>query len=350
MSSFLKALEGVNQGPPPIWFMRQAGRYLPSYQALRAKHSLLKMFHSPQLAHEVTLLPFEVLDLDAAIIFSDILVIFEALGFKVDYPQVGGPQVIAPSTVDEILGSIKHLDIASTLSYVFESIIRVKPDLKVPLLGFSATPFTLLAYLLEKPMNDEIKTVKKALYETPQSVHALLNILTHLVIAYADLQIQAGIDAFQLFDTASTWLSSSAFCEFSLPYTRQVLEHLKKTKSPTLLFSKSSSARLGYYASLPLNGLSVDWTADIKTLRQGLPNTIALQGNLDPYLTTLEFEMIEHEVRQLIDQTQQMPHFIFNLGHGVVPQTRLKTLQAIIKHVKASSYISLPTGCRGHGA
>lgn len=334
MSCFLNALKGENKGSIPVWFMRQAGRYLPSYQEIRAKHSLLEMFKTPLIAHKVTLLPFQDLDLDAGIIFSDILVVFEALGFVIDYPLHKGPQVFAPDNIDDILTSIKLKSVDTVLSYVGESIERVKKDLKVPLLGFSATPFTLLAYLLEKPMSDDIKKVKKVLYEQKQNVHSLLTILTQLVIDYCDLQIKAGVDAFQLFDTASTWLSHEAYLEFDLPYTAKILKHLKNKQTPSLLFSKSTASRLESVKNVPLNALSVDWTSSLQSHLKALPSSMALQGNLDPYLTTLEFSFIKQELISLLDQVKNCPRYIFNLGHGVFPDTKLKTLQQIIDSIK----------------
>lgn len=334
--TFLNALQGVNDGPIPVWFMRQAGRYLPTYQKLKETHTLLELFKTPHLAHKVTKLPFDDLDLDAAIIFSDILVVFEALGFSIDYPEKLGPQIMAPKGIDEIIHSIKLKPIEQSLDYVAEAITLVKSDLKKPLLGFSATPFTLLAYLLQKPMTDDIKDVKKALYEKPEACHRLLDILTHVVIDYAAMQIKAGIDAWQFFDTASTWLSHSAFNEFSLPYTQKILEFIATKNVPTILFSKSTASRIQDYAHLNVSYLSVDWTAPLSVLRQHLPSHMGLQGNLDPYLSTLEFDLIEKELNVILDQMKDDKRFIFNLGHGVFPTTRLDTLKKIIDCVKTS--------------
>lgn len=335
MSCFLKALNGNNDDEIPVWFMRQAGRYLPSYQEIRSRHALLNMFKTPSLAHKITLLPFQDLDLDAGIIFSDILVVFEALGFEIDYPLHKGPQVFASDKLEEILNSLNLKPVESVLSYVGESIELVKKDLKVPLLGFSATPFTLLAYLLEKPMTDDIKKVKRALYEQKENVHALLNILTHVVIEYVDLQVKAGIDAFQLFDTASTWLSSAAYLEFDLPYITKILEHLKLKNIPSLLFSKSSASRLELLRNMPLNALSVDWTSSLKSHLEILPSHMSIQGNLDPYLTTLEFSFIKDELTSLLEEVKGCPRYIFNLGHGVFPETKLETLQKMIGLIKS---------------
>jgi uroporphyrinogen decarboxylase len=335
MTSFLKALNGVNDEACPVWFMRQAGRYLPSYQELKKEHSLLELFKTPKLAAQVTLLPFKDLELDAAIIFSDILVVFEACGFSIDYPIGKGPQIFAPQTPDEILSSLKLKPVETSLDYVFEAINLVKPGLKVPLLGFSATPFTLLAYLLEKPMTEAIEKVKKQLYENKKTIHELLSILTDLVIDYGLNQIKAGIDAFQLFDTASTWLSDEAFKTFSLPYTEKILKAFRQKNIPTLLFSKSSSSRVEIIKDLPLNGYSMDWTSSFKSIKEKVPAHLALQGNLDPFLTTLEFKFIEEELETLLQSTLCCPNFIFNLGHGVFPNTRLDTLQAIIRKIKS---------------
>lgn len=339
--TFLKALKGDNDGPIPVWFMRQAGRYLPSYQKLKQTHSLLELFKTPHLAHKVTKLPFDDLDLDAAIIFSDILVVFEALGFSIDYPEKLGPQIMAPKNIEDILSSLKRLPVETSLVYVAESIKLVKSDLDKPLLGFSATPFTLLAYLLQKPMTDDIKDVKKVLYENPRAAHSLLNILTDVIIDYAFMQIKAGIDAWQFFDTASTWLSHQAFSEFSLPYTQKILDFIALQNIPTILFSKSSASRFIDYAQLNVSAISVDWTASIASLRQQLPQHIGLQGNLDPYLSTLEFGFIEKELRFILEPLVDDKRFIFNLGHGVFPSTRLDTLVKIIDCVKSVRINSL---------
>jgi uroporphyrinogen decarboxylase len=334
VNCFLKALEGKNQETVPVWFMRQAGRYLPTYQTIRRQHSLLDMFKTPKLASDITLLPFQDLELDAAIIFSDILVVFEALGFFVDYPLGKGPQISAPDDLDQILKQIKRHNLETCLNYVYESIQHVKPKLHVPLLGFSATPFTLLAYLLQKPMKEDIHQVKKALYEDSFKVKLLLEIFTDLLINHAQLQIIAGVDAYQLFDTASTWLSDEAFQEFSLPYTQKIVDRLSDLGVKTILFSKSTLSRMEHYNKLQINALSVDWTGSYTSLRQQLKPTISVQGNLDPFLTTLEFSKIEPELEKLLNQVQDSSNFIFNLGHGVLPQTRLDTLQGIIKYLK----------------
>ena len=341
MSRFLDALSGKNYDSIPVWFMRQAGRYLPSYQKIRSEHSLLEMFKNPHLASQITLLPFDDLDLDAAIIFSDILVVFEALGFSVDYPLTSGPKVMAPDNVQDILSSIKLKSLETSLGYVFESLTLVKPKLHVPILGFCGSPFTLLAYLLERPMNDEIRSVKKALYETPELCHNLLGILTEILKEYATLQIKAGADAFQIFDTASTWLSDKAFEEFSFPYTKQLVEHLALLNIHSLVFSKSSLSRLKFYNTLALSVLSVDWTCSYQIIRQNLNPKIALQGNLDPFLTTLEFTHIEKELEGILDEVGPCPQFIFNLGHGVLPQTRLDTLQKMIRTLRQKQPVAL---------
>jgi uroporphyrinogen decarboxylase len=333
--SFLDALNGSNSGPIPVWFMRQAGRYLPSYQELKKHHSLLELFKTPKLAHQVTCLPFQDLDLDAAIIFSDILVVFEALGFEIDYPIDKGPQIKAPCDVKQILESLELKNVASSLDYVFESIQLVKASLDKPLLGFSATPFTLLAYLLQKPMTEDIKAVKTALYTTPELCHRLLEILTDVITQYALLQIQSGIDAWQFFDTASTWLSDEAFNTFSLPYTEKILQVIHQKRVPTILFSKSSASRMPSYQGLNVSMLSVDWTANLKALRSQLPTHIGLQGNLDPFLTTLEFPFIESELVSVMQPMIDDPRFVFNLGHGVFPSTKLETLQKIISAIRA---------------
>lgn len=321
---FLRALSCTNEGAPPVWFMRQAGRYLPAYRSLREKYSFEEMAHRPELIAEVTRLPFQLFPFDAAILFSDILLILEAFGCSVRFKEGTGPIV---------QGSMKRIsfeNVAEKLSFVAEGIRWVKPELPVPLLGFAGAPFTVACYWLEGGSSIDFRQVKRVIYSDPLLLRNLLDQLTQATIQYLHMQIAAGVDAIQLFDTWASLLPLHLFQEFCLPFYRRILEALRPTRVPVILFCRGSSYFAPWIASVAPQGISIDAQGDLPSIRSVIPVNIALQGNLDPDLLFAPIPLVQAEVRRLLEQMSGDPGYILNLGHGILPLTPLDAVQAVL--------------------
>ncbi|MCB1107283.1 MAG: uroporphyrinogen decarboxylase [Chlamydiia bacterium] len=333
---FLDALACQNKGRPPVWIMRQAGRYLPEYQVIRKKYSLEEMFRTPELIFEITKQPLDILGVDAAILFADILHIPLSLGLEVSFPGKGGP-VISPQieTEDDLL-HIQPIPVEEALSFVKEGIRLLKGEIEVPLIGFCGGPFTVMTYLTGKK-------VKKWLYTNPESAFELLQMITDQSIAYLKMQIEEGVDAIQIFDSWANLLSREEFCRFALPFLKQIVDAVEV---PTILFSRASSLFIPEFVSLKPSGISFDWTYSLDEVRRHVPPTIAIQGNLDPELLYAPPSVIEKETIKMIERIEGDPGYIVNLGHGVLPDIPVDHVRAFVNAVQ--NY--LPRCSGGHGA
>jgi uroporphyrinogen decarboxylase len=326
---FLDALRCQNQQRPPVWLMRQAGRYMPEYRALRAKHSLWELFHQPELAAEVTLLPMQLLNVDAAILFSDILVIAEALGLSVHFPDTGGPFIEPAVQTAADVDKLQLRDISHSLDYVQKTIALVKPAIDVPLIGFCGGPFTIASYMMDK------QQVKKWIYSDPASFHRLLDKITVATIAYLRLQIQAGVDAIQIFDSWANVLTHPQFLTFSAAYLKKIVDALRDTNIPIILFCRGSSQRPVELSAIQPAAISFDWQQKLPVLRRSVPSHIAVQGNLDPELLFAPQAIISQTVKHLLKEMQGDPGFIVNLGHGVLPETPIDNVRCLVDTVRS---------------
>lgn len=328
-SLFLRALRCEDVPRPPVWLMRQAGRYMPQYRALREKHSLWEMFHRPELAAAVTRQPVDHLGVDAAIMFSDILVIAEALGLEVAFPNTGGPKIEpAVKTAQQVL-ELPYIPVAESLSYVFETIRRIKADIAVPLIGFSGAPFTVASYCI-----GSLEETKAWLHTDPQSFHLLLSKISQATIAYLQEQVKAGVDAIQVFDSWASVLDDAQFMAFSVPYLQLIVDALAPSKVPVILFCRNSSLRAEALAKIQPAGISFDWHAPMKELRQRVPSHIAVQGNFNPEFLKSSQEEIRDEVRQVLASMQGEKGYIVNLGHGVTPDIPVENVRCFVDVVK----------------
>lgn len=323
--SLLKALACQNGGRPPIWIMRQAGRYLPEYQAIRKNYSLEEMFRNPNLIFEITKQPLDILDVDAAILFADILHIPLSLGFDVTFPGKRGP-VIAPTvqSADDLI-QITPRPVEEVLGFVREGIDLIKKEIKKPLIGFCGGPFTVMTYMTGKK-------IKKWLYTDPESALELLQILTDQSIAYLKMQIAAGVDAIQVFDSWANLLSRKEFSLFALPFLSQIVQAIKGT--PVIIFSRASSQFVSEIVSIKPNAISFDWTYSMQEMRRHVPPNIAVQGNLDPELLYASIAAIERETTKLLCSMKGDPGYIVNLGHGVLPDIPVDHVKAFVNAVK----------------
>jgi len=330
----LKALRCEPISRPPVWLMRQAGRYMPQYRALREKHSLWEMFHQPDLAAAVTRQPVEHLGVDAAILFSDILVIAEALGLSVQFPAQGGPRVTPAVQTAAQVAALPYIPVAESLHYVFATIGQLKKSLGVPLIGFSGGPFTVASYFIDTSNHSAFERTRRWMKEDPVSFHALLAKITHAQIAYLKGQIEAGVDALQIFDSWANVLDAAEFESFSAFYLRQIVQALKGSGIPVILFCRGSSLRADALSEIQPAGISFDWHLPMQELRRQVPEGIAVQGNFNPEFLKLSKGKIQAGVQQLLTAMQGERGFIVNLGHGVTPDTPVENVRCFVDAVK----------------
>ena len=332
-SLLLDALKGQNSGRPPIWLMRQAGRYMPEYRALRAKHSFLEMCHNPELVAEVTMQPLRAFGMDAAIIFSDILVVPEALGVGLHFDDGVGPIIDRPLNSPADVEVLPSIDVRESLNYVAEGINLLRPMLDVPLIGFCGAPFTVASYMIEGKTSRDLRKTKKWMLRDPDSFHALLNKLMEDSIAYLEMQVDAGVDAIQIFDSWAGFLGHAQFLEFSLAYLEKIVARIKP-KVPVILFCRGASVFAPDMVLAKPSAISVDWNANLPMLRRSVPRSVALQGNLDPDILYASHATIRKETLALLHGMHGDPGYIFNLGHGITPEVPVDAVKVLVDCVQ----------------
>lgn len=331
--SLLAALRCENKGAPPVWLMRQAGRYMPPYRALREKHTLWELFHRSELAEQVTLLPSSLLGVDALILFSDILVIVEALGLTLEFPGQGGPRITPALSTSKETDALTPLNVASCLSYVLETIARVKRLSHLPLIGFCGGPFTVATYCLDSWSSTPFAVTHRFLREDPEGLKRFLDKIAELTTTYVLAQLDAGADAIQVFDSWANILTLDQFHLFCLPYLRRIVEAVGE-RAPVILFSRNSSLRAEDLAQLKPACISLDEGCSMAQLRLCIPSTIAIQGNFAPTLLKSPLHVIDAHIHTLLTSMRGEKGFIVNLGHGVLPDTPFHHVQHFVHAVK----------------
>lgn len=341
---FLKALSCEPVDCTPVWVMRQAGRYLPEYRATRQKAGdFLTLCKTPELACEVTLQPLERFELDAAILFSDILTIPDAMGLGLSLNEGVGPVFSDPIRSIAQVDQLATLDVENELSYVFDAVklIRKELDGRVPLIGFTGSPWTLMTYMVEGGSSKDFKYAKGMIFREPIAANTLLSKVTEAVIAYLKAQVAAGAQALMVFDTWGGLLSTNSYQAFSLRYMQQIVQALKSdslTKSvPVLLFTKGGGQWLESIAATGCDGLGLDWTTPMKAARSRLGSGIALQGNMDPTVLYADPDTVRKEVRNVLDDYGDGDGHVFNLGHGIHPGMDPEQVKAMVDEVHAYS-------------
>ncbi|MCU0404212.1 MAG: uroporphyrinogen decarboxylase [Chitinophagaceae bacterium] len=330
----LRALKGEALSRPPVWMMRQAGRYLPEYLALKAKYDFFTRVQTPELATEITLQPIDIVGTDAAIIFSDILVIPQAMGKEVLMEEGRGP--LLPETIQskaDIDALITH-GVEESLDYVMKALALTKQALngRVPLIGFAGAPFTILCYMVEGKGSKTWEKAKKFCFTQPELAHALLQKITDITIDYLKAQVKAGADVVQVFDSWSGSLSKQDFEAYAQPYLVQIAQALKEY-APVILFPKGSWYALPSLTQSGASGLGIDWCVDAATARQLAGNGITLQGNFDPARLLAPIPQIKKWVKEMIDSFGTQ-HYIANLGHGITPDVPVDHARAFVDAVK----------------
>jgi uroporphyrinogen decarboxylase len=336
---FLKACRREPVDRTPIWIMRQAGRYLPEYQVIRAKYDFLTMCKTPELAAEVSIQPVDILGVDAAIIFSDILVIPEAMGMHLEIIEGQGPVFDSPIRNELDASKLKQADVYDELRFVFDAISLTKKELnqRVPLIGFSGAPWTLLTYMVEGKSSKSFANVKKLIYNNPELAHSILYKLTDIVAEYLSAQISAGADAVQLFDTWAGILSPRDYLVFALKYVNQVIEKINRNGEPIIYFPKGVHYRMRTTADCGADVIGVDWTIDLTKTRDKFGGKVAIQGNLDPTVLYSEPNFIKREARKVLESYGKGEGHIFNLGHGILPDINPEHAKALVDFVKEES-------------
>jgi uroporphyrinogen decarboxylase len=331
---FLSAAACAPLDRPPVWVMRQAGRYLPEYRALKAKSSFLEMVKTPELAAEVTLQPLRRFALDAAIIFSDILVIPEALGQGYKFRDEGGIGMDFPLETRAQLDRLDPAGVAQKLDYVAQALARVKTELKgeKALLGFGGSPWTLATYMVEGGSSEDFSRIKALFYTDRPFFNALMEKLTAALIEYFQMQIRAGADAIQLFDSWGGIIAGQDYEAASLTWMRRIIAALPKD-FPVILYAKGAATQLTDMAFSGAKVLGVDWTVDLGIVRKLVPANVALQGNLDPVLMNTTPEIVRRETTRLLETMRGARGHIFNLGHGIMPEAKIECMEALVETV-----------------
>lgn len=338
-SLFIRACKSEKTERTPVWIMRQAGRYLPEYRAIREKYDFLTMCKTPELASDVTVQPIDIIKTDAAILFSDILVIPEAMGMDLEIVESKGPVFDNPIREVSQIDNLQTETVLERLDYVLQAVKMTKEKLnnRVPLIGFSGSPWTLACYMVEGKGSKNFDVIKSFVYNEPAAAHKLLQILADSIIEYLNAKIRAGCDAVQIFDTWASVLSPTDFEEYSLKYMRYICENLETNSAPVVVFAKGVSS-YKELAKLKCDVLGVDWARNIGDVRAEIKGAKGLQGNLDPTILFAPKEKIRAETERILQSygTDGIGH-VFNLGHGITPKTPVENTQYFVECVKELS-------------
>lgn len=336
----LRALRREPVDATPVWIMRQAGRYLPEYRATREQAGdFLTLCKTPELACEVTLQPLRRFDLDAAILFSDILTIPDAMGLGLSLHEGVGPKFSNPVQSAADIAKLPTLDIAADLGYVTDAVTLIRQELdgRVPLIGFTGSPWTLMTYMVEGGSSKDFAKVKGLLYDDPVAAHILLEKVTVAVIDYLKAQVIAGAQALMVFDTWGGALSTPAYADFSLGYMAQIVEALKSDETtrttPVTLFTKGGGLWLEKIADTGCDGLGLDWTVPLEDAHDRVGNRVALQGNMDPSVLYARVDRVVEEATRILDALGPRQGHIFNLGHGIHPGIDPEKVAALVETV-----------------
>ncbi|MCE0523821.1 MAG: uroporphyrinogen decarboxylase [Methylacidiphilales bacterium] len=332
---FLAACRCSPVDRPPVWLMRQAGRALPEYRALKEKHTFVDLVQTPELAAEVTLQPIRRFDFDAAVLFSDILVIPEAMGQPYHFRNGGGIEMEFAIRTAEDIRKLDHRRVGEKLRYVSEALRFIKPALdgRTALLGFAGSPWTLANYMIEGGSSHAFTRAKSLYYTEPLLFFELMEKLTLAVTEFLKLQITSGVDAVQLFDSSGGLLADNAFDAASGRWMRQIIASLDN-RVPVILFSKGTHGRWKSLVATGANILSLDWTQPLAEVRALLPGHVGVQGNLDPALLSTTPEIVATETARILKSMRGQTGHIFNLGHGVAPSAKLECIQALVSAVR----------------
>lgn len=332
--TFLKACRREKAPHTPVWLMRQAGRYMKEYMAIREKHSFLEMCRNPEIACEVTLQPVKAFEIDAAIIFADILLPLPGMGINLEFAKNEGPVIKNPVRTKKDIEAVRVINPDEDVPYLLNAIKMVKKELngKVPLIGFSGSPFTLASYIIEGEGSKNYVHAKGLMYSDPQGWNALLEKISDVIIAYLNAQIDAGVDCVQLFDSWVGCLGPDDYKNFALPYTKKVIAGVKKTV-PLINFSTNTGTYLHLAKEAGGDVVGVDWRVRLDEAWKTIGYDKGIQGNLDPVVLFAPVKEIKRRVKEIIDSAEGRPGHIFNLGHGIIVGTPVDSVRAVVDAV-----------------
>ena len=337
---FLRALARQPVDRTPVWMMRQAGRYLPEYRKIRNQAGdFMSLCKNTDLACEVALQPIDRFNFDAAILFSDILTIPDAMGLGLYFVEGEGPKFHKPLRTETDINDLNIVDTKRDLKYVTDAVSLIRRELngRVPLIGFSGSPWTLATYMIEGQSSRDFPNTKMMLYKQPESLHQLLDKLALSVINYLNAQISSGAQAVQIFDTWGGVLSHDAYAEFSLAYMEKIVSglvrHSEGRDVPVILFTKGGGQWLELLADTGCDGIGLDWTTDIGSARLRVGDRVALQGNMDPAVLRSDHSSIEYQVKSILESYGTGVGHIFNLGHGITPDIDPNNVKAFVDAV-----------------
>jgi len=336
---FLRACRCEPTPRTPVWVMRQAGRYLPEYRAIREKYDFLTMCRTPELATAVTIQPVEIIGVDAAILFSDIMVVPQAMGMELELVEARGPVLHNPIRDAQRASELHVPDPDDELGYVMDAIRMTRRELdgRVPLIGFSGSPWTLFAYMVEGSGSKAFRHPKEMVYANPELARHLLDRITEAVTGYLLAQVRTGVDTVQVFDTWGGILPPDEYREFSLSYMARVATRIRETGVPVILYSKDCAHSLEQIAGTGARVVGIDWRTDISDARSRIGMSTAIQGNLDPAVLFSTPGVIRAHVARVLRDVGPGGGHIFNLGHGVLPGTPVDNLKALVAAVAEES-------------
>ena len=332
---FLRACRREPVDVTPVWLMRQAGRHMAEYRALKEQYNILELIKNPELAVEVTMQPIQAYNLDAAIIFADILPPLEGMGLQLEFVKGTGPVIHNPIRTLTDIDALAQPDPRESLVFTLEAVRRARQALenRIPLIGFAGAPFTLASYAIEGGPSKNYRTVKTFMYEQPAAWHHLMEKFALLVGEYLYAQAEAGAQALQLFDSWAGSLAPIDYAEYVLPHSQRVIARAKEAGVPVIYFGTGTSGMLDLFKTGGSDVVGVDWRIDIGTAWQILGDEVALQGNLDPITLFAPLSVLKQRAAAILDRVKDHPGFIFNLGHGVLPQTSPEHVAALIDFV-----------------
>ncbi|MDA8170946.1 MAG: uroporphyrinogen decarboxylase [Nitrospiraceae bacterium] len=327
---FLKVLRGEEAPYTPVWIMRQAGRYLREYRQVRESVDFLTLCKTPELAAKVTFQPVDILGVDAAILFSDILIPVEAMGMKLAFSEKHGPSLAEPIRTRALLERLSVPVPEDDLPFVLETVKILKSGLKVPLIGFSGAPFTLATYMIEGGGSKNFLSTKRIMYQNHGLFGGLMTKITDTVTAYLRAQIKAGADAVQLFDTWAGVLSPDDYRAYALPYVKQIIKELKDDGAPIIYFVNGCAGLLKEIKASGAGAIGIDWRIDMGDAVKKLGKKFVVQGNLDPCALLLPPEGLRPKVREILEKAGPARGHIFNLGHGILPEIPVENAKALV--------------------
>jgi uroporphyrinogen decarboxylase len=338
-SLFIKAAFAKSTERPPVWMMRQAGRFMKEYWEIKNNYSFLEMCKTPEIAADVTMLPVDLLDIDAAILFSDILVTGEAMGGDLSFNQGVGPKFANPVRCKADIDRLET-DVTDRLKYVADAIKVIQQRLngRIPLIGFAGAPFTVMSYMVEGGSSKEFKLTKLMLHNEPEMAHALLSKIASVTADYLNLQIEAGVNAVQIFDSWALALSWDDYKEFSHRYISEIISKINRKDIPVISFCKGSSVFAPLMAEAKPDVVSIDWNADLLDIKKRLPAGMAVQGNLDPHVLYADKRVIKDRIHRLFERMRGENGFIFNLGHGIMPDIPFDNVKYAVEVIKEFKY------------